>query len=169
LREWLTGWCFLLAASLFVLQARRSRETWRERAALALLGAFCVFAAGEEISWGERLFAFQPPEMFLRQNTQQESNLHNLVEPLLASRWQIFGLACAYGLLAPLGVRQRWLPRYLAPGPQVIPAMAAVALLELSYPATLSGSSRRWRAAWRRAGPRRLCSMPPSIVPIRPG
>ena len=138
--EWLGVWSFALAAVLLAIQAQRTTTAgWRERAVLVALAAFCLFAAGEEISWGERLLSFQPPEVFLRSNTQQESNLHNLIEPLLASRWQIFGLACVYGLLAPVAARLRWIPRYLAPEPQLIPAMAGVALLELSYPTTLTG------------------------------
>lgn len=37
------------------------------------------FGAGEEISWGQRIFDIQSGEFFLQNNAQQETNLHNLV------------------------------------------------------------------------------------------
>lgn len=49
------------------------RVTW---IGLALL---CFFAAGEEISWGQRLFHVASPEFFVAHNAQHETNLHNLV------------------------------------------------------------------------------------------
>lgn len=38
-----------------------------------------VFGAGEEISWGQRIFGIESGEYFLENNAQQETNLHNLV------------------------------------------------------------------------------------------
>lgn len=37
------------------------------------------FAAGEEISWGQRIFGIESSEFFLQNNKQAETNLHNLV------------------------------------------------------------------------------------------
>jgi hypothetical protein len=37
------------------------------------------FAAGEEISWGQRIFDIQSGEFFLEHNKQAETNLHNLI------------------------------------------------------------------------------------------
>lgn len=37
------------------------------------------FAAGEEISWGQRIFDIETPEFFQNKNLQNETNLHNLV------------------------------------------------------------------------------------------
>ena len=37
-----------------------------------------VFAAGEEISWGQRIFGFATPEFLLPLNQQQEFNVHNI-------------------------------------------------------------------------------------------
>jgi hypothetical protein len=44
-----------------------------------LLGLAFVFGAGEEISWGQRIFNTQSSEFFLQHNAQGETNLHNLV------------------------------------------------------------------------------------------
>ncbi len=37
------------------------------------------FAAGEEISWGQRIFNIQSSEYFIENNAQHETNLHNMV------------------------------------------------------------------------------------------
>lgn len=37
------------------------------------------FVAGEEISWGQRVFNIQSSEFFQENNAQQETNLHNMV------------------------------------------------------------------------------------------
>ena len=38
-----------------------------------------LFGAGEEISWGQRIFNFDSSNYFIENNTQQETNLHNMV------------------------------------------------------------------------------------------
>jgi hypothetical protein len=45
---------------------------------LLVLSAICFIAAGEEISWGQRLFAIETPEIIANLNLQNELNLHNL-------------------------------------------------------------------------------------------
>jgi hypothetical protein len=44
----------------------------------ALLAAAFLFAAGEEVSWGQRLLKFQVPDIVLEENLQNEFNIHNL-------------------------------------------------------------------------------------------
>lgn len=44
-----------------------------------MLALFFFFAAGEEISWGQRIFHIQSGEYFQQHNLQGETNLHNLV------------------------------------------------------------------------------------------
>ncbi len=44
-----------------------------------LLGLLFFFAAGEEISWGQRIFGIASPEWFATHNNQEEINVHNLV------------------------------------------------------------------------------------------
>ena len=38
-----------------------------------------LFGAGEEISWGQRLFGWESSEYFVQNNAQQETNLHNMM------------------------------------------------------------------------------------------
>jgi len=44
----------------------------------SLLGIFFVIVAGEEISWGQRIFDFSTPASMQATNTQGEFNFHNL-------------------------------------------------------------------------------------------
>ena len=43
-----------------------------------LMGIMFFVVLGEEISWGQFLFDYQPPEFFIRYNTQGEVNFHHL-------------------------------------------------------------------------------------------
>ncbi len=44
-----------------------------------VLGCLFFFGAGEEISWGQRIFGIQSSDFFLTHNSQGETNLHNLI------------------------------------------------------------------------------------------
>lgn len=56
-----------------------------------LLGVLFFFVLGmEEISWGQRIFDWNTPEVWSEVNYQDETNLHNLFNPI-ASNVYIFG------------------------------------------------------------------------------
>lgn len=62
----------------------RLMKQWRKHSRTWLLGTalFSIlffFAAGEEISWGQRIFGWESGDFFLERNAQSETNLHNLV------------------------------------------------------------------------------------------
>lgn len=111
--EWATVFALVVAAGLHAASARAAFLRG-ERAAAAFAGLvalFCVFVAGEEVSWGQRLMGFRPPEIFLEENVQQEFNLHNFFNHLPLSpdvRFEsghvMFVVALAFGLVAPLVV-----------------------------------------------------------------
>ncbi|MCL5245914.1 hypothetical protein M4I21_08870 [Cellulophaga sp. 20_2_10] len=44
-----------------------------------LFAILFLFGAGEEISWGQRIFEVQSSEFFIENNAQGETNLHNMV------------------------------------------------------------------------------------------
>ena len=100
--EWLTVAGLLLAAvvcfSRFV-KLLRYKKAWFLFVTL-LLGLFLFFAAGEEISWGQRIFGLKTPEYFQKHNAQQETNLHNLVVGGVKINKLIFSIL----LVAILGV-----------------------------------------------------------------
>ncbi|MBP1768446.1 MAG: hypothetical protein H6P98_2561, partial [Candidatus Aminicenantes bacterium] len=51
----------------------------RKKQPVCLLLALVFFlGAGEEISWGQRIFHIRPPEYFQSKNVQHELNIHNL-------------------------------------------------------------------------------------------
>jgi hypothetical protein len=54
-------------------------KTWHFRALMVFVASFSFFVAGEEISWGQRIFDVQSSEFFKEHNAQAETNLHNMV------------------------------------------------------------------------------------------
>ncbi len=82
-----------------------------------------VFIAGEEVSWGQRTLNIRPAQYFMRQNIQQETNVHNLViigyRPIVFA-YLLTGFFCG---LVPLLIRlvphkhmppiiQKYMPRW---------------------------------------------------------
>jgi len=79
--EWMTVLPLLLMA---VISIRRFRYLAPVRrpwflVSLLLFTGLCIFAAGEELSWGQRLFNWESTDFFKYNNAQKETNLHNLV------------------------------------------------------------------------------------------
>lgn len=73
---------FLLSSSLLLLY--RFFKLFKQKAffwkvgILALVVVF-FFGAGEEISWGQRIFNLESSQFFIENNAQGETNLHNMV------------------------------------------------------------------------------------------
>jgi len=79
--EWSTAICLFLA-SLVLLRNVLRLVGRAEAAAAALTFLYALlffFGAGEEISWGQRLFGWESGEFFRENNAQHETNIHNLV------------------------------------------------------------------------------------------
>jgi len=66
---------------------------------LVLYGFVCFFGLGEEISWGQRLFDWKSPEFFMSNNSQMETNLHNLVIGGKKINKIIFGTMLGIGIV----------------------------------------------------------------------
>ncbi|HSH45824.1 MAG TPA: hypothetical protein VK966_08210, partial [Longimicrobiales bacterium] len=76
------------------------RLAWRERRLFdALVGAFCVFVAGEEFSWGQRLLGLTPPDYFLEHNYQQEMTLHNFADLFGQPKWVLMWALLGFGVV----------------------------------------------------------------------
>jgi hypothetical protein len=103
---------FLIAGIVFLYSFRQSKSYF------FLIFSFAfIFAAGEEISWGQQLLHFETPESIKAQNVQEEFNVHNLLvfntgdhehvsktglSRLLEFNF-LFRLGClVYGILFPL-------------------------------------------------------------------
>jgi len=81
-------WLLLTSISFFYLFFRKRRvkkpgTEGRRNIFFLLLGLLFFFGAGEEISWGQRIFHFHTPEI-MSSNLQHEFNLHNM--PLFDTR-----------------------------------------------------------------------------------
>ncbi len=99
--EWLT---VLALAATSVVCIYRAITLRGERSTLFiamtfLLGAVFLFGAGEEISWGQRIFNTESPEFFQQHNAQGETNLHNLVVGGKKLNKLIFGIGLHLVLL----------------------------------------------------------------------
>ncbi len=70
----------------------------------SLLALFFFFGAGEEISWGQRIFHVQSSEFFAHNNAQGETNLHNLVINGVKLNKVIFGAGIGVLLFLYLAV-----------------------------------------------------------------
>jgi len=102
--EWGTFWAFLAAGIIYLRTAAENGFAPRSSWCLLALAAFCLFVAFEEISWGQRLLGYQPPEYFLERNYQQEFNLHNIVPDLFRTLAVVL-ITVGYGVVAPLALR----------------------------------------------------------------
>jgi hypothetical protein len=129
--EWATVLLFLAAGVVRGYHAVVTRRVFD-----GLVALFCIFVAGEEISWGQRLIGYTPPAAFLEHNTQQEANLHNFAEVFGRPKWMLVVALGGYGLLLPALTRLTPARRLLgrvgatAPGLAVVPWFAAaIALL----------------------------------------
>jgi hypothetical protein len=79
--EWLTVLglllgCYVCLARFFRLNGKRN---WWFLTVVLVLGIMLFFAAGEEISWGQRILGLKSPEFFNKNNAQHETNFHNLI------------------------------------------------------------------------------------------
>ncbi|MEO1203025.1 MAG: hypothetical protein AAFX10_09965, partial [Pseudomonadota bacterium] len=143
--EWATFWAFIIAAYRYLLNAHDDRRDSGGIPWFAVgLGLFCILVALEEISWGQRLFGFRPPDYFLEENFQQEFNLHNVVSTSLRKQVLLLILA-GYGvgsaLLSLVPRVDAWFRRWrIVPAlPALIPAFLALSIVYEWYPYDYTG------------------------------
>ena len=77
------GTALMLFISAIIMAFRFYRigrgQSFKWKLTVVVLAILFIFAAGEEISWGQRIFGVESSEFFKDNNAQQEMNLHNLV------------------------------------------------------------------------------------------
>ncbi len=121
-----------------------AREAGRYRVFFILLGLACFYVAMEEISWGQRIFGLESPELFREKNLQGETNLHNFFTGPFATTlkhalaYVIAAGLVVYGAAYPWALRRgmalaRWCDRRgLAPPPGYLwPVFVAAAIIEV--------------------------------------
>jgi hypothetical protein len=74
-----------ISAILFFMALGRSRRPEHrpnnpplKRLSYLVLALILIFGAGEEISWGQRIFNIETPQELQKENAQDEINIHNL-------------------------------------------------------------------------------------------
>jgi hypothetical protein len=108
------------------------------------------FGAGEEISWGQRIFGIETNEFFAQHNRQEEMNLHNLsvggvnINKLIFGKMLVLFLIAYYLVLPWLYRRRTWATRFAdwayLPVPKVHHGLS---MLAIGLAITLVASSKR--------------------------
>ena len=142
--EWSTFWAFICAGGIYLYVAARPGFSLTASWFPIGLLLFCLFVALEEISWGQRLFGYRPPEYFLQFNYQQEFNLHNVIETRLRKLSVvvvIFGYGVVLPLLGLIPAVRRLIDRIgiLSPPPILIPAFLLTGIMQQIYPFKFTG------------------------------
>ncbi|WP_370210402.1 hypothetical protein [Roseovarius sp.] len=73
---------FLLVSSAILLWNAKGLASKARGGAAALVVFYALLfflAAGEEVSWGQRIFGWESTEFFMENNKQYETNFHNLM------------------------------------------------------------------------------------------
>jgi hypothetical protein len=143
---------FGLFAVAGIVAAWVAVERWRSgmRWHALLFGAFALgllFIAGEEISWGQRLFGFRTPDELDKINEQGETTLHNITGALASINTVMF-LIGVVGTLLPIADRRYGTAAKLGHGADLfIPPMflasafATVAAFRFARATVLTGKS----------------------------
>ncbi len=76
--ERLTAALFAVSGLTLFLAAAAAGRGWLRRFYI-LVGLGALFVAGEEVSWGQHIFGFVPPDFLVSANIQDETNFHNTV------------------------------------------------------------------------------------------
>lgn len=143
--EWATVFAFLAATFVAAVAAlRQARSSGKFPWFLVGVGAFCFIVAGEEISWGQRLLNYRPPEYFLANNFQQELNVHNVLDTdlrKLALKTVILGYGVVLAFLGWIKPIRRSLEKLLIESPPfvLVPSFVATYWVYESYPWKFSG------------------------------
>ena len=77
--ENMTVVCSLVTTILCLMSVKHFADSAAKSVVVILAGAY-FFLAMEEISWGQRLFRWEASEAWNAVNTQNETNVHNLIE-----------------------------------------------------------------------------------------
>ena len=142
--EWLTVLGLLLGVGVCVSRFGKLRtfRNWWFLFVTLDLGLLLFFAAGEEISWGQRIFGIKSSEFFLEKNAQGETNLHNLVVDGVKLNKIIFSIGliavlAIYLLIVPILYRKtqaikNWLDKSAVPVAQWYQVISILVLFALT-------------------------------------
>jgi uncharacterized membrane protein len=143
--EWATTWAFVLASLGSMLGVVLEKKKLKKFQWFYLgLSIFCFLVAMEEISWGQRLFGYRPPNYFLENNFQQEFTAHNIVNKTIRII-SVKVVIISYGILLPLLMQILPIRNYfkkfkiVAPPLALIPSFFLVFYVYHMYPWKYTG------------------------------
>ena len=164
--EWITSLTLFGAFCFSVHRLVTAHHLFGYRGKLVLLfiAAVCLFGAGEEISWGQRLFNIETPQAMMERNAQQELNLHNLtfewdgkvvkVNRLVFGRGLALAMIFYLFVMTPLHRRsprvRRTIDSWSIPIPathQVVAYVAVVGVVELLIDSSKRGEMTEFAGA----------------------
>ena len=143
--EWASFWGFIVAGGIYLSSAWQQFNANRQLPWFVFgLSLFCFLVAMEEISWGQRLLGYKPPDFFLEENYQQELNLHNVIDTGLR-KLVLQMILLGYGVI--LSAASVWEPigrllvrlRIVAPHPALIVSFLAMFVMYIWYPWSHTG------------------------------
>lgn len=151
--EWFTVVSLLFASSICIVRAFRigKKRGLVFLACLCFMSLIFIFGAGEEISWGQRIFNIESSEFFQQHNAQKETNFHNLKIGGVKINKLVFGKILSicvviYLVLLPILYRRKeWAKKlvntFAIPLPKLlyIVSYAALFLILLSIPSKHRG------------------------------
>ena len=112
--EWLTVVALFFCADVCLKRTFRlkSLRDKRFRLFLFLASLLFLFGVGEEISWGQRIFGIESSNFFMNYNSQQETNIHNLIFQNIRINKVVFsfflgGVIAAYLLILPIFYKKK--------------------------------------------------------------
>jgi len=127
--EWITFLGFAAATIIGFLTLKKHHRSMSRlaRAYMLFLFIFALVCAGEEVSWGQRIFGFKTPEKIEKINEQQEFNMHNLhlkyIHPkgIFTLAVELFGIVTPVIFLRGMRRSQSGMRRFISP-PALVPA-----------------------------------------------
>jgi len=133
----------------FFLFGRYKRFKWK--LTVIVIAVLFIFAAGEEISWGQRIFGVESSEFFKDNNAQKEMNLHNLVVGETKINKLIFsklltGVLVIYLVILPiLYVKLSWVKNLITDfGIPIVKYHHTIIFILITVVVIIMPSSKRW-------------------------
>ena len=133
----------------FILFGRFKHFRWK--LTVIVIAVLFIFAAGEEISWGQRIFGVESSEFFKDNNAQQEMNLHNLVigdtkiNKLIFSKLLTGALVIYLVILPILYVKLFWVKNLITDfGVPIVKYHHTIIFILITVVVIIMPSGKRW-------------------------
>jgi len=138
----------IMIRRIFIL-GRYKRFKWK--LTVIVIALLFIFAAGEEISWGQRIFGIESSEFFKDNNAQKEMNLHNLVigdtkiNKLIFSKLLTGALVIYLVILPILYVKLFWVKNLIIDfGVPIVKYHHTIIFILITVVVIIMPSSKRW-------------------------